>query len=576
MKISQLYNKVLFGSLALAAVMLSACDKLDEVPDNRTEIDTPEKVIQLMASAYPEVSPAVISELSGDNLVDDNVVVPATHSSAYYDFHDEAYAWKDINNYSLGTSDTPYNVWQSFYLSISTCNHAIEAMKELSKDPANDLSLRPAWGEAHVLRAFMHFLLANLFAEAYTDDARNVANVGIPYVTDPETTVHVDYSTSKYLHNLKETYALIEKDLLEGIDCIDDNVYPVPAYHMNKNAANAFAARFYLSTRQYEKCLKYADAALGSNPSSMLRNWRGVNKNTVYTRRNSYHDETANCNFLIQTTYSQLWRMLVSVPRYVINDGTTFKQNGRTYNVKSSLKATLYGSGPCWSNIMPCYDGMLLVNGYGQQYGVYMASVVEYFEYVDKIAGIGYVHLIYHPLTADETLLCRAEAKLYLGDRNGAISDLNYWTSSRMCTKSLTMDNISKFYDRSEENIFVDELHPAEMGFTKVLSGDDASVLDCILHFRRIEGVQEGLRWFDIKRYGINITHYYRGPMQDNVTIDNLNWNDKRRVLQLPKNVIDAGYPANRTTNAADGTSTGTGYQICSDNGGSIIEFRGK
>ena len=101
MKISQLYNKVLFGSLALAAVMLSACDKLDEVPDNRTEIDTPEKVIQLMASAYPEVSPAVISELSGDNLVDDNVVVPATHSSAYYDFHDEAYAWKDINNYSL-------------------------------------------------------------------------------------------------------------------------------------------------------------------------------------------------------------------------------------------------------------------------------------------------------------------------------------------------------------------------------------------------------------------------------------------------------------------------------------------
>ena len=65
------------------SVLLTSCDdKLDEVPDNRTEIDTPEKVRKLLTSGYPLASPALICELSGDNLVDDNVVVNATHNDA--------------------------------------------------------------------------------------------------------------------------------------------------------------------------------------------------------------------------------------------------------------------------------------------------------------------------------------------------------------------------------------------------------------------------------------------------------------------------------------------------------------
>ena len=70
------------------AVAFTSCDKLDEVPDNRSEIDNAEKVAQLLTSGYPKSSPAVICELSGDNLVDNNVVVPATHNGAYSAWHD--------------------------------------------------------------------------------------------------------------------------------------------------------------------------------------------------------------------------------------------------------------------------------------------------------------------------------------------------------------------------------------------------------------------------------------------------------------------------------------------------------
>ena len=53
--------------LSLSAALTSCVDKLDEVPDNRTEIDSPEKVRKLLTSAYPISTPAVICELSGDN-----------------------------------------------------------------------------------------------------------------------------------------------------------------------------------------------------------------------------------------------------------------------------------------------------------------------------------------------------------------------------------------------------------------------------------------------------------------------------------------------------------------------------
>jgi hypothetical protein len=169
--------------------------------------------------------------------------------------------------------------------------------------------------------------------------------------------------------------------------------------------------------------------------------------------------------------------------------------------------------------------------------------------------------MLYQPLTADETLLCRAEAKLYKGDRDGAIQDLGYWTSSHMVKNTLTIDNIKNKYNRSNaNNEYVSAIHPSEMGFEKVLTGDDLAVLDCVLHFRRIETMYEGLRWFDIKRYGITVYHHYRGANEDEIHTDSLTYDDSRRVLQLPNNVIEAGFPPNRTSGSSGG-SGGSGYQ---------------
>lgn len=555
-------NRNIYSLLAISLfsiVAMCSCTALDEAPDNRTDIDTADKVSKLLTSAYPWSSPALLCELSSDDLLDNNVVVPATRKSPYEIFHEQAYKWEDIDNYnSTIDDDTPYAVWEAYYQGIAVANHAIDAMRQMSEDPANDSELAHSWGEAHVLRGYLHFVLVNVFAEAYKDEARSLSDVGIAYVREVENTVNVNYGDPKYRKSVAEVYDLIERDILEGIDLINDSKYQVPAYHFNRNAANAFAARFYLFKRDYEKALKYANNALGANPQ--LRNWGAINKNTNQAKANDYNDEKLSCNYLFQSTYSVHLRMHTEGGRFVINEGGKFTDwNDKEWQVPSTFSILFQGGGPNWSGWAEAFDGMLYISGGDQKYGVWLISRYEYFEYTDKIARIGIPHQLYHPFTADETILCRAEAKLYLGDRDGAIKDLELWTSSHMVKDPLTLDKIKTKYNRAKNNnIFVSELYPAEMGFEKVLTGDDLSVLDCILHFRRIETVHEGQRWFDIKRYGIKVIHHYRDANEDEIHTDSLTWNDPRRVLQIPQDVINAGYPSTdrtRPVKLQDGSS---------------------
>ena len=568
-------KKYIFGlsMMALGMLFASCSDNLDEQPDSRwIHIDSSDKVAKLLTSGYPSSVPAVICELMGDNLVDNNVVVPATHNDAYSLFHEEAYKWEDINSYSTSEDDTPLEIWDKYYFGIATANHAIQAMKEMSADPAHDPELAHSWGEAHIMRAYFHFVLVNVFAEAYKDETKSAQDWGIPYVTTVEEVVRVDYSKPEYRKKVSEVYALIEKDIKEGIDLIDDSKYTVPAYHFNRNAAYAFAARFYLFKRDYQNCLKYADMALGANPATSLRKWASMSANTINSLLNDYNDEKAPCNYLLLTTYSLQDRML-SACRYAINSGAKnvkVKMAGTGDNATVNIAATkdlLYeGGGPNWSSRVPAFDGKIYRWGAGSEYGSWLFRVYEYFEYTNKIAGIGYVHIIYQPFTAEETLLCRAEAKLYLGDRAGAIQDLGAWTASKMIDSELTQTNINnKYKGTADDNIFVNDMHPDKMSSEfKVLTGDDLNVLNCILHFRRIETMFEGMRWFDIKRYGITVKHVYRGPQDYDATCDVLEWNDPRRVIQIPYNAVDAGYPSSdRALGTNDGNDMRTlGYSV--------------
>lgn len=530
------------------ALLLTSCDDfLDHVPDNRVFITTPQQVTDLLIDAYSQYNYAVITELSSDNLIDNNSREGGTgihYNLTYQSPADlEAFAFEDI--VSNIQQDSPSTIWSGCYHAIAACNYALEAIEKLEKEGRGD-EVQAQKGEALVARAYNHFILANIFAMPYAGPELSKSIKGIPYMTEIEDKVMVNYERP----SLAYVYEQIAADIEAGLPLINDELYEVPKYHFNRKAAYAFAARFYLFARDYEKVEKYATIALGGttgNPSTLMRTYWSREFNTIPSMTQAYVSATEPANFMLIATVSGYSRHI----------GSRFAHN------RDAKQATIYSSGPTWSgyNFHPCYSGKLLYRG-SQDYGIIFPKANEIFEYTDKVAGIGYAHIVRCEFTAEETLLCRAEARLYLGRKADAIADLKIWNDARWITSTTAQPDceldeaaIIKFYKTKDPGygivkpLNIDEVFPHA---TYKVTDDIEPILQCALHFRRIETIDDGLRFFDLKRYGITFSHSVgRGRYDDIITLER---GDERLALQIPTDVLSAGFEPNRPlgSNPAD------------------------
>jgi hypothetical protein len=529
-KMKQLSISRLLAYLSACLLFLSSCnDFLDTPPDNRVEWSTPKQISQLLVSAYFDGNYALLCELSSDNFIDNN----SPDANGYYynlasrgRLDDEIYAWEDA--VSENEQDSPSAVWSGCYYAIAIANNALKSIEKLENEGRGDEVLAQK-GEALICRAYHHFILVNIFAQTYRNDSLSKEDAGIPYITEPEKRVLVHYERLP----VAEVYNRIEQDLLEGIDLIVDNVYDIPKYHFNKKAAHAFAARFYLFKREYDKVVAHANIALGSAPA--LRDWNRKTP-TVESIALFWIDAESLNNFLLIPTGS--WFSRIFNTRYSCN--------------REAANATISGIGPTWSgyNYHPCYAGRLFIRK-NPEYGRFFPKCGEFFEYTDKIAQIGFGHIVRAEFTAEETLLCRAEAYVYLGNNSQAVADLKRYDDSRKIMQNdttiipaaqLTETLIRNFYQASRP-LFVQKYNTEKISPDFVVTAAQKPLLDCVLHFRRLETIFDGMRWFDLKRYGIEISHKIGKDR-----VETLTWDDPRRALQIPQEVIQAGMEANNRT----------------------------
>lgn len=192
-----MYHKIY---LLLVLCTLVSCDKfLDKVPDQRTEIDSNQKISELLVSAYPNVDPMMIYEHRTDNVMDNGrrFGEPARMIT-------ENYNWEDISETDW---DAPEALWNSCYRAVAAANQALQAIEALGESPEN----APYKGEALLCRAYAHFLLSNTFCQPY-NQATASSDLGIPYVEEPETVIgkHYDRGT---VHTV---YEKIARDIEEG------------------------------------------------------------------------------------------------------------------------------------------------------------------------------------------------------------------------------------------------------------------------------------------------------------------------------------------------------------------------
>ena len=478
--------------LAMLSVIFftSGCsDYLEQLPDQRTELNTPAKVAELVATAYPHANYITFLESMTDNAEDKSLTGIDVVNSEPWFFHDVPDRGED----------TPDNYWRAAYAAIASANHALEAIKN-AKDESPYLASK---GEALVARAYAHFMLVALFSRTY-DAVSAATDPGIPYVTEPEKVVVKKYERKTVAY----VYEMIEKDLTEGLPLIDNASYEekAPKYHFTRSAAHAFATRFYLFKKDYAKVVEHANQVFpGGN---ILPNLRPLNSITYRSQE----------PFVVLAEYTKANQaaniLLVEAPSVWARSMRGYRY-GFTFNLLEKLIWGGNATGGMW-----CYQF------YGTEVSLFTPKFREHFVKLDPNANIGVPYNIIPLFTAEEVLFNRAEANVMLGNYDEALKDLNDFASQRV----IVNDFNQPYYDPVAHKLTIAKIRD----FYQTLDIETA-MIGAILDFKRVEFVFEGMRYFDILRHRIPVTH----TSYDKTITVTAGPNDPRRVLQIPQEASD-------------------------------------
>lgn len=503
-------------------VWLAGCnDFLDTVPDDRTEIDTPEKVAKLVADAYPKASYAAMLNSRVDFVTDKGSGKQEDNSNT------DSFFWRDVEDQK---QDTPTGFWRKFYYSIAEVNHALKAAEELGELK----ELEPYVAEAKMIRSFSHFMLVSLYARFYDPDGDN-GSPGIPYVTEPETVALAKYERG----TVAETYAKIERDLTDAIDQIgSDAVYAVPRYHFTQAAAHAYASRFYLYKGEWQNVIDHANKVF-PQPAVFVgeedaRNVAASDRANIYAKNNfqpwltTYAVAPGSTDVKIAYTRADntsnllLTEMSSRMARYA--------NTWRYGCVKSDLDRTLSNLAPNVTRGEWAYRTWYSGDNY------YVPKYYELFVKEDINASSGLIYTIFPTFRNEEVLLNRAEAYVMLDEYGRALADLNVFCRQRIKNYDekkhvITQKSAVQFY---QDALASDGHFMKKYNAYGAASWDDLkkALILCILDFRRNEFMWEGLRWWDMMRYRIPITHL----TQDGDS-NTLYPGDDRWLLQLPETV---------------------------------------
>ncbi len=488
-----LTNKLsLFG---LVLVLCFSCsDVLDETPDNRTQIDSAEKIGELLTGAYIEAGYAPFLTPRTDNATDKG---PSANDNR---LNTEMYFWRDVFE---PDSDFPVNYWNSAYAAIAQANQALQSIDELGGGPELDRYK----AEALLCRAYAHYMLVNIWSSPY-DPATAATDLGIPYVEEPESVLIKQYERG----TVQGVYDNIIRDLEEALPIVT-NDYKVVRFHFNRDAAYSFASRVYLQTAQWDKVIANSNIALGAD-ALQLRDW--TNQYNALT----FSGITARYSSVLEPTNN-----------LIVTGASLFNRTraGSRYQLRSELRQQLFSSnnptGKQWSYRV-----------FGNDLFLNIPKYQEYFRFTNASAGIGFPFVTYVLLSNDEVILNRAEAYAMLGQFDLATADINRFLSVKTqnynpATDQLTAAQISSIYAVNDATLYTPYY---------TLTAETVPFINSLMELRRREFYQEGLRWFDIRRFDIPVRHT---DVNDNEFL--LPKGDPRRLMQIPNEAVSFGIQAN-------------------------------
>ncbi|MDQ2179656.1 RagB/SusD family nutrient uptake outer membrane protein [Marinifilum sp. D714] len=458
----------IFGILLITVFSISCDSYLDENPDDRKELQTVKDVAKLVANSYNE-STYLFIEWMTDN-------VSAIPDNTQRDHMTEAFQWSSMDSYEAQESTTYF--WENSYYAIAHCNEALAVIDNVSGDDDFRAVVR---GEALISRAYNHFILVNIFSKHYKEETSE-NDLGIPYVEVVEDELFKSYSRG----SVKDVYDKIERDLTTGLSLLrDDYFIGSKKYHFTRKAAYAFAARFFLYKKDYSSSLKYCNLVLDGDPNAYVRDLFKIYQGTTFDEmaaKNSDVNEKSNLIAIRKESFYARANYGYRSDKKIFND--LFNNN---------IQEELDVRDQRWSYS----TGAIVVPKYH-----------ELFRYTTSNTGFPY--FIQSELKGEEVLLNRMECYIMQGEYEIALKDYHTLAAKRYLDGGkLDLNKIKEYYSLSD-----------------VKNAMKLFLLD----ERRKEFLDEGLRWFDIKRFELSITHK---DIQNNTF--QLIPNDIRTAVQIPQ-----------------------------------------
>lgn len=483
--------------LIVTVLAFQSCEKyLSTVPDQRAELNSPEAVSELLVNAYPKANYMPFCEMMSDNVVENTRIAPDLSNL-------QAYKWEDVEATGV---DWPINYWNQCYKAVAAANQSLKAISEAQ----NQSDYRAQKGEALVARAYAHFMLVTLWCKPYNETTSN-ADPGIPYVLEPENVVHKQYERKTVAY----VYQQIEKDLLEGMPLISDDIYKKPSFHFTKRAVYAFATRFYLFKKDYAKVIQYADLAFPNNSvKDYLRDWNVYASLSSNDRIQRYNSPAEKANLLLAEGISSWSFNYGNKYRFSVSTNIVYPLTLKSYN-------NLADADLAYVTVATASDNM---------YNIYVQKLYAHF--VSPLnSNLGNYYMYVPLFTAEEVLFNKAEA-LSISDRyDEALTMLNTFLPKRVkgtynsANNDLTQSKVLNHYAGADIK---------------------TAMVNAVLDLKRIEFMHEGMRWLDVLRKGIRVEH----PVADKSITGEFNTvlesNDLRRQIQLPPNTILAGIEPNK------------------------------
>jgi hypothetical protein len=136
------------------------------------------------------------------------------------------------------------------------------------------------------------------------------------------------------------------------------------------------------------------------------------------------------------------------------------------------------------------------------------------FERTSLTSNVGYNYTVFLGFRGEEVLLNRAECYIRQNQLSNALADLQLLINKRYRgTAVLTLARLRLFYGTDDDQ-------------------EAASLY--LLDERQREFIHEGMRWFDIRRLDIPVTH-----VLDDGSVIELAAEDLRKQIQIPKTAVD-------------------------------------